>query len=97
MRGKIAPECLKKFTEVAMSCLLDEGTERPSMSDIVWSIEFALQLHESGKEGLNPNVGYEETPFKNYGLEDDIGEVFSSIGDHVLNSKNTNIFSLTTS
>ncbi|XP_022759141.1 receptor-like protein kinase FERONIA [Durio zibethinus] len=104
LRGKIAPECLKKFTEVAMSCLLDEGIERPSMGDIVWSLEFALQLQENGEEGLKPNGGAgieedidEESPFKNYGLEDDSGEVFSSIGDHVMNSKSTSAFSLTTS
>ncbi|KAK8711876.1 hypothetical protein V6N13_147136 [Hibiscus sabdariffa] len=36
----------------------------------------------------------EETPFK--ALEDDSGDVFSSLGDHVLNSKNTSSFSLTT-
>ncbi|EOY03734.1 Malectin/receptor-like protein kinase family protein, putative [Theobroma cacao] len=104
LRGKIAPECLKKFTEVAMSCLRDEGTERPSMGDVLWSLEFALQLQESGEEGLKPNPGAgieididEETPFKSNALEDDSGEVFSSIGDHVLNSKSASTFSLTTS
>ncbi|XVF20596.1 hypothetical protein REPUB_Repub12eG0014100 [Reevesia pubescens] len=102
LRGKIAPECLKKFTDVAMSCLLEEGTERPSMGDVVWSLEFALQLQESDEEVLKPKAGAgievdidEETPFKNYAMEDDSGEVFSSIGDHVLNSKSTNTFSLT--
>ncbi|XP_022759143.1 receptor-like protein kinase FERONIA [Durio zibethinus] len=104
LRGKIAPECLKKFTVVAMSCLLDEGIERPSMADIMWSLEFALQLQENGEEELKPNggAGIEEdidveSPFKNYGLEDDSGEVFSSIGDHVMNSKTTSAFSITTS
>ncbi|XWS47477.1 hypothetical protein CRYUN_Cryun14cG0155500 [Craigia yunnanensis] len=101
LRGKVAPECSKKFIEVAMSCLLDEGIERPSMGDVVWSLEFALQLQESD-ERLKPNDGDgievdidEETPFKNNGLEDDSGEVFSSIGDHVLNSKSISTFSLT--
>ncbi|KAK2643282.1 hypothetical protein Ddye_025045 [Dipteronia dyeriana] len=40
-KTKIAPQCLKKFCEVAMSCL-----ERPSMSDVVWGLEFALQLQQ---------------------------------------------------
>ncbi|XVE78538.1 hypothetical protein DITRI_Ditri13aG0153300 [Diplodiscus trichospermus] len=107
LRGRIAPECLKKFTEVAMSCLLDEGIERPSMGDVVWSLEFALQLQEAGDEkGLNPNAEAaieidieEQTPLKGYGLEDEedeSGEVFSGIGDHVLNPKSTSTFSLTT-
>lgn len=47
LRGKIAPECLKKFGEIADSCLLDHGIERPTMGDVVWNLEFALQLQES--------------------------------------------------
>ncbi|OMO50610.1 hypothetical protein COLO4_37986 [Corchorus olitorius] len=102
LRGKIAPECLKKFTEVAMSCLLDDGTERPSMGDIVWNLEFALELETSGEEGFEANDAIEvdiddESPLKNMAFEDDSGEVFSSIGDHVLNSTSTTTFSLTTS
>ncbi|XVF81704.1 hypothetical protein PTKIN_Ptkin15bG0176800 [Pterospermum kingtungense] len=107
LRGKIAPECLNKFTEVAMSCLLDEGVERPSMADVVWGLEFGLQLQENGEERLKRNDGAgieididdDETPFRNNGLEDDdSGDVFSSLGDHVLNTKtSTSAFSLTTS
>ncbi|KAG2715468.1 hypothetical protein I3843_03G081600 [Carya illinoinensis] len=47
LKGQVAPECLKKFGEVALSCLLDNGVERPSMNDVVWSLEFAFQLQES--------------------------------------------------
>ncbi|MBA0832261.1 hypothetical protein Goarm_016662 [Gossypium armourianum] len=107
LRGKIAPECLKKFAEVTMSCLLDEGIERPSMGDVVWGLEFALQLQESGEAKLKSVNGGaateadidEEAPFKSQSLEleDDSGDVFSSLGDHVLNSKSTSTFSLTTS
>ncbi|KAL4652812.1 hypothetical protein ACB092_01G258500 [Castanea dentata] len=50
LKGKIAPECLKKFGEVAVSCLLDNGTERPSMNDVVWGLEFALQLQECAEK-----------------------------------------------
>ncbi|MBA0700378.1 hypothetical protein Goari_023041 [Gossypium aridum] len=106
LRGKIAPECLKKFAEVTMGCLLDEGIERPSMGDVVWGIEFALQLQESGEAKLKSVNGEaateadidEEAPFKSqsFELEDDSGDVFSSLGDHVLNSKSTSTFSLTT-
>ncbi|KAG6660155.1 receptor-like protein kinase FERONIA [Carya illinoinensis] len=47
LKGQVAPECLKKFGEVALSCLLDNGVERPSMNDVVWSLEFAFQLQET--------------------------------------------------
>ncbi|XP_021297723.1 receptor-like protein kinase FERONIA [Herrania umbratica] len=91
LRGKIAPPCFKKFTEVAMSCLADEGTERPSMSDVVWSLEFALRLQGNAEEEINcgnnqMEVGVEE---ETHLLTDDSGEVFSSIGEHVLMSRTT--------
>ncbi|KAG4192825.1 hypothetical protein ERO13_A07G181800v2 [Gossypium hirsutum] len=102
LKGKIAPECLKKFTEVAMSCLHDDGIQRPSLDAVVWGLQFALQLQESAEEDpLKPNAsgGIEEDmdEFKTYEMEDESGEVFSSIGDHVMNSKSSTTFSLTTS
>ncbi|KAJ7971098.1 Receptor-like kinase [Quillaja saponaria] len=54
LKGKIAPECLNKFGEIAVNCLLDDGTQRPSMNDVVWGLEFALQLQENAEEeGMN--------------------------------------------
>ena len=35
MKDKIVPECLRKFGEVAVSCLMDNGSYRPSMNDVV--------------------------------------------------------------
>ncbi|KAG8471753.1 hypothetical protein CXB51_036629 [Gossypium anomalum] len=103
LKGKIAVECLKKFTEVVMGCLHDDGMERPSMDAVVWGLQFALQLQETAEEeGLKPNAiaGIEEdideeSPIIAYAMEDKSGEVFSSIGDHVMNSRSTTSFSLT--
>ncbi|KAK2366025.1 receptor protein kinase FERONIA [Trifolium repens] len=50
VKWSIAPECLRKFGEIAVSCLLDDGTMRPSMNDVVWMLEFALQLQESSEQ-----------------------------------------------
>ncbi|KAJ6290463.1 hypothetical protein OIU78_026238 [Salix suchowensis] len=47
---EISPDCLKKFIEVAVRCLLEDGVERPSMTDVVWGLEFALQRQESAVE-----------------------------------------------
>jgi len=44
LKGQIAPQCLRKFGEVALSCLLEDGTQRPSMNDVVGVLEFVLQL-----------------------------------------------------
>ncbi|KAK4280301.1 hypothetical protein QN277_011940 [Acacia crassicarpa] len=50
LKGTIATECLKKFGEIGVSCLLDDATQRPSMNDVVWGLEFALQLQESAEK-----------------------------------------------
>ncbi|KAA8532886.1 hypothetical protein F0562_032997 [Nyssa sinensis] len=50
LKGQIAPECLRKIGEIADSCLLDEGIRRPAMADVLWNLEFALQLQESAEE-----------------------------------------------
>ncbi|TKY65057.1 Receptor protein kinase FERONIA [Spatholobus suberectus] len=35
LKGQIAPDCLHKFGEVALRSLLEDGTRRPSMNDVV--------------------------------------------------------------
>ncbi|GLU01795.1 hypothetical protein SLE2022_190790 [Rubroshorea leprosula] len=47
LAGQIAPIALQKFGEVAERCVRDKGTERPTMSDIVWAVEFTMQLQET--------------------------------------------------
>ncbi|KAL3844588.1 hypothetical protein ACJIZ3_001991 [Penstemon smallii] len=50
LKDEIAPECLSKYIETALMCLRDRGTERPAMSDVVWSLEFAMQLQEAAEK-----------------------------------------------
>ncbi|KAK4851225.1 hypothetical protein QYF36_013422 [Acer negundo] len=105
LKGKIAPECLKKFCEVAISCLDDEGIKRPSMSDVVWGLEFALQLQQeydklgggAGNGICVPHLDDDETLIKNYASDYDSGAMFSRIGGHVLESRTMSTMTISSS
>ncbi|KAM2735714.1 hypothetical protein PS2_023497 [Malus domestica] len=56
MKGKIETECLNKFVEIAMSCINDNGIERPTMNDVVRGLEFALQLHQKCGERIDEDA-----------------------------------------
>ncbi|XP_034889161.1 receptor-like protein kinase FERONIA [Populus alba] len=88
--GKISPDCLKNFVDVAVRCLLENGIERPSMTDVVWGLEFALQLQESVEEYVIGAQTEKEvdmvTPLKGSSI-DDSSNLFSTGSELVVNSR----------
>ncbi|KAF3325700.1 hypothetical protein FCM35_KLT08780 [Carex littledalei] len=47
LEGDYSVESLKKFAEIAEKCLMDDGKNRPSMGEVLWQLEYALQLHDA--------------------------------------------------
>ncbi|KAF5445393.1 hypothetical protein F2P56_034444 [Juglans regia] len=58
LMGKIAPECFKVYVDIAESCVRDQGSQRPTMNDVMDKLSFALQRQkeaDAAKEKINPD------------------------------------------
>ncbi|XP_048335459.1 receptor-like protein kinase THESEUS 1 [Ziziphus jujuba] len=54
LKGQIDPNSLRKFSDIAEKCLQDDGADRPTMENVIWDLEYALQLQQTETRG-EPN------------------------------------------
>ena len=59
---------------MAMKCVLNEGNQRPSMSDVVGGLEFALQLQETTEGASFCESSTHDQGVHKSMVEDEIGE-----------------------
>ncbi|GKU89753.1 hypothetical protein SLEP1_g3849 [Rubroshorea leprosula] len=46
----VSSESLRKYVEAAEKCLAEHGVDRPGMGDVLWNLEYALQLQEAATQ-----------------------------------------------
>ena len=46
----VSPGSLKKYVEAAEKCLAEHGVDRPSMGDVLWNLEYALQIQVASSQ-----------------------------------------------
>lgn len=86
LEGQINPNSLRKLSETVEKCLQDDAAERPAMADVLWDLEYALQLQQSA----HPRMPHEDS-VTNANASSTAIQRFPSMGSSILRDDTTNM------
>ncbi|KAL1826496.1 hypothetical protein ACET3Z_004908 [Daucus carota] len=84
---EVKPESLKTFGEIAEKCLAERGVDRPTMGEILWKLECALQL-----EGICVRPRLNTQPSNSH-FEDSVLSTQYSVGSDIDGVSMSKVFS----
>lgn len=61
--GHVNLESLRKFGETAEKCLAEYGVDRPTMGDVLWNLEYVLQLQEASIQTVSSENSANYIPY----------------------------------
>ena len=67
--GKIAPECFKKYVDIATSCVQKKLKNRPTIGEVEVILEHAMELQESAdaaRKAVDPGGDHYNYPIVEY-------------------------------
>ncbi|KAG9452081.1 hypothetical protein H6P81_004985 [Aristolochia fimbriata] len=62
-------QSLKTVAQICIRCLSEEPSERPSIEDVLWNMQFAAQVQETWKGDSHSSDGSPESPYRNTKLQ----------------------------
>ncbi|KAL0543103.1 hypothetical protein IC582_018190 [Cucumis melo] len=80
LKGQIDPNSLRKFSDTIEKCLQDDGENRPTMGDVVWDLEYALQLQQN----VHHRMPHEDSETNANGSSSTYIQKIPSIGSSIL-------------
>ncbi|PRQ48084.1 putative protein kinase RLK-Pelle-CrRLK1L-1 family [Rosa chinensis] len=51
LKGHIDPSSLRHFIETAEKCLQHDSSDRPTMAEVLWDLDYTLKLHQTARLG----------------------------------------------